>query len=74
MIAAINHLRIQIARNQPDSQESFSSVFYEKYKTIQICVLEANIKKRYRHCSKGQLESRLPAGLSLHKEVKTYCF
>ena len=27
MIAAINHLRIQIARNQPDSHESFSSVF-----------------------------------------------
>ena len=32
MIAAINHLRIQIARNQPDSHESFSSVFMKSTK------------------------------------------
>ena len=32
MIAAINHLRIQIARSQPDSHESFSSVFIKSAK------------------------------------------
>ena len=32
MIAAINHLRIQIARNQPDSRQSFSLVFMKNTK------------------------------------------
>ena len=36
MIAATNHLRIQIARNQPDSHKSFSSVFMKSTRPSQL--------------------------------------
>jgi len=46
MIAAINHLHIQIARNQPDSHESFSSVFMKSTKPSRFVHIKKLISKK----------------------------
>ena len=87
MIAAINHLLIQIARNQPQSHESFSSVFMKSTKPSRLVYKKLLPKRGQEPISSQQkwqqdidtdqkvnYESSLPAGLSLHKELKTYCF
>jgi len=54
MIAAINHLHIQIARNQPDSHESFSSVFMKSTKPSRFVHKKLISKKREEAISSQQ--------------------
>ena len=59
MIAAINHLRIQIARNQPDSHESFSSVFMKNTKPSRLVYKKLLSKRGQEPISSQQNGNRI---------------
>ena len=62
MIAAINHLRIQIARNQPDSHESFSSDFMKSTKPPDLYIrsyYQNGVKNPYQFNKNGNRISTL---------------